>query len=135
MKTRRFVDRYPEAEAWTDETTVVGAGIVFDGEIETDGTVVVAGRVRGPLRSGALVMVTAGGVVQGNVSARSMVVEGAVEGDITVKENFELRPSGRVRGDLAGPYVAMAEGAYLKGRIHAEHTRVHRFRERRHGSG
>ena len=49
----------------------------------------------------------------------------------TGKTAFELGGTGRVRGDLHGPRVAMAEGAYLKGKVRATSGGVHRYRERR----
>ena len=72
-----------------------------------------------------------GAVVQGAISARAVMVEGAVDGPIEVGEQFELAGSGRVRGDVSGPRIAVAEGAYLKGRVRATEGPVRRFREKR----
>jgi cytoskeletal protein CcmA (bactofilin family) len=131
--TRRLLDRYPAATSWTDETTVIGPGFVLDGEIETPGCVVVSGRVDGPIRAGELVLVRLGAVVRGPLDAESVLIEGAVEGDVEVADQFELGVSGRLRGDVSGPRIAVAEGAYLKGRVRASAGGIKKFRERRHG--
>ena len=131
MAERRIRDRYSEADRWTEEVTVIGRGFVFEGQIEAEDTVVIGGRIEGSVTSGALVHVLPGGVVQGEVHGHTVLVEGAVDGDVHAGEQLELGGTGRVRGDLHGPRVAMAEGAYLKGRVRATAGGVHRFRDRR----
>ena len=131
MSTRRLLDRFPEALACPEEVTVVGPGLVLEGEIEADASVVVAGRVEGAIRSGGLVRVIHGAVVQGPIRARAVMVEGAVDGPIEVTEQFELAGTGRVRGDVSGPRIAVSEGAYLKGKVRATEAPVRRFREKR----
>jgi len=127
----RLLDRYPSASEWSDEVTVIGHGMTVEGEISSEGTVVVAGHVIGPIRSGMLVRVMQGAVVEGGIEARCVLIEGAVDGSIGVEDQFELSATGRVRGDVTGPRIAVAEGAYLKGRLRATAGPVHRFRERR----
>lgn len=132
MAQRRLRDRYPGAERWSEGVTVIGRGLRFEGELVAKDVVVVGGRVEGSIRSEAMVHVLQGAVVNGDVDGGSVLVEGAVDGNITAQEQCELGHSGRVRGDIHGPRVAVAEGAYLKGKIRATEGRVRRFRERRH---
>ncbi|RMG46391.1 MAG: polymer-forming cytoskeletal protein [Acidobacteria bacterium] len=127
----RLLDRYPGATQWSDDVTVVGHGMTVEGELSSEGTIVIAGRVVGPVSSGTLVRVMQGAVVEGSIRAKCVLVEGAVDGEIGVQDQFELAESGRVRGDVTGPRIAVAEGAYLKGRLRATAGTVHRFRERR----
>jgi cytoskeletal protein CcmA (bactofilin family) len=91
----------------------------------------VAGRVDGEIVSDELVRVMPGGVVKGPIRAEAVLVEGAVDGDIIVAGQIELARTGRVRGDVTGPRVAVAEGAYLKGRLRATAGRIQRYREKR----
>jgi cytoskeletal protein CcmA (bactofilin family) len=133
MSEERLLDRYPEAIAWTDEVTVVGHGMHLEGDLSSAGVVVVAGLVDGSVESERLVRILPGGVVRGPIRASSAVIEGAVDGDIEVEDQIELAPSGRVRGDVSGPRVAVAEGAYLKGRLRATAGRIHQYREKRAG--
>lgn len=131
MVERRLKDRYAEAERWTEEVTVIGKGFVFEGGIRAEDVVVVAGRVTGPVSSEALVHVLEGGVVCGDVSGKAVLIEGAVDGDIHADEQLELGKTSRVRGNVHGPRVALAEGAYLRGKVKASSGSVKRFRERR----
>lgn len=131
MVHRRLFDRFPEAREWSDDVTVIGPGMRLAGEIESEGTVVVAGRVDGRVRSGRMVLVLVGGVVTGPILAEAAVIDGAVDGDVEVVDQFELGASGRLRGDVTGPRIAVAEGAYLKGRVRPTGGPVKHFRERR----
>ncbi len=131
MPERRLLDRYPSAESWTDDVTVVGHGMQLSGRLTSADVIVIAGRVDGPVVSEKLVRVLPGGVVRGPIRAEAVVIEGAVEGDVVVDDQIELARSGRVRGDVIGPHVAVAEGAYLQGRLRATVGKIRRFRESR----
>ena len=126
-----MLDTYPGAVSWNDDVTIVGHGMRLEGSLTTAGVVVVAGRVDGEIVSDELVRVMPGGVVKGPIRAEAVLVEGAVDGDIIVAGQIELARTGRVRGDVTGPSVAVAEGAYLKGRLRATAGRIHRYREKR----
>jgi cytoskeletal protein CcmA (bactofilin family) len=42
---------------------------------------------------------------------------GAVKGNVTAKEKFEVRAGGSIDGTLIAPKIAMAEGATFNGKI------------------
>lgn len=131
MKHRRLLDRYRGATAWTEETTVIGPRFTLVGAIITDGSVVIAGRVEGPVRAAELVHVLPGAVVLGGIAADAAVIDGAVEGDIEATEELELGHTGRVRGALRAAQVAVAEGSYHVGMLESKRGPVMQFRERR----
>lgn len=133
MKRRRLFDRFRGSTVWGDATTVIGPRFTFAGDIQTEGAVVVAGRVEGPIESADIVHVLAGAVVLGSVRGRAVVVDGAVEGHVQAADALEVGHTGRVRGDLAAARIAIAEGAYHIGHINAWDGPVMHFRERRRG--
>ena len=133
MKKRRLSDRYRGSTVWGDSTTVIGPRFTFSGDIQSEGAVVVAGRVEGPSESGDIVPVLAGSVVLGSVRGRAVIVDGAVEGHVQAAEALELGHTGRVRGDLAAGRIAIAEGAYHIGHVNAWDGPVMHYRERRSG--
>jgi len=133
MSERRLLDRFPAAVSWTDDVTVIGHGMQLSGRLTSADVIVVAGRVDGPIVSEKLVRVLPGGFVRGPIRALAVVIEGAVEGDVVVDEQIELTKSGRVRGDVIGPHVAVAEGAFLQGRLRATVGKIRRYRESRGG--
>jgi cytoskeletal protein CcmA (bactofilin family) len=129
-----MADRYQGAQKWDDDTTVISRGMSFEGEIKAKAAVVIGGQVAGRIDSDAMVRVLLGGVVQGPITAESVMIEGAVDGDVTAREQFELGATGRVRGDVVGARLAVAEGAYMQGRMRATEGSVKRFREQRQGA-
>ncbi len=130
MYARRLFDRYPGARKWTEDVTVIGPRLAVKGGIRAPGTIVIAGHVDGPVVSGELVRVVAGGVVRGEVKAACAVVEGTIEGPVTVTEVLEIRPGARLKGDVTAMRVAVGEGAQVRGKIRSI-SPVLRFSEQR----
>ena len=56
-------------------------------------------------------------MVKGDSRARSIVVEGTVEGDLYALESISIRPTARVMGNLLAPRVAIADGANFNGKV------------------
>lgn len=131
MRPQRLLDRYQGAQTWGDDVTVVGPRLHFHGAIDSPGTVVVAGEVDGPVTSGALVRVLAGGLVRGAVTAESACIEGRVEGTVVVSEQLDIRPSARVKGRVEATRLSIGDGAKVRGPIRADRPIVHYFDQRR----
>ena len=64
---------------------------------------------------------TSGGAeIVADVQARSVVVEGAIEGDISAIEAVAIRAGARVAGAIRGASISIEEGATVNGRIDAD---------------
>lgn len=110
-RSRRFTDRLDRP------TTILEAGVTLRGALTGCGGVELAGVVEGDVEAAGLVRVRPGAKVAGRVTAQAAVIEGTVEGDIEVTGALELRPGCHVVGNLSAAAVAVAEGAFLDGRI------------------
>jgi cytoskeletal protein CcmA (bactofilin family) len=55
--------------------------------------------------------------IQAEISAKSIVIMGAVTGDVTAKERIEIGATGSVTGDLESPRLAIADGGRVNGRV------------------
>jgi cytoskeletal protein CcmA (bactofilin family) len=51
------------------------------------------------------------------VFAKSVIVLGEVNGNVTASEKVDIRDGGSVDGDLVSPRVAIAEGAHFRGTV------------------
>ena len=51
------------------------------------------------------------------ISARAVVVQGEVSGDITASAKVELTATSRVNGDIIAPLLTIADGARLRGSV------------------
>lgn len=128
---RRFADRFESRRFWTDELSYVGPGLVLEGTLRASGPVAVAGRVQGEIVSAGLVRILPGGVVSGPVEGLAALIEGRVEGSVTVHEAAEIAAQAQIIGNLEGPSLAIAEGAYVAGRVDATARHPVIFVERR----
>ena len=101
-------------------TSVLGAGVIWQGSIAGSGGVRVEGAFDGQIAlKGLLVIGETGKVTCENVRAANVIVAGAVKGNITAQK-VEIRASGRVWGDIVTTAFATEEGAFLRGQIRME---------------
>jgi len=101
-------------------TSVLGAGIIWQGSLNGSGGVRVEGTFEGQiLLKGLLVVGETGKITCEDVRAATVIVAGAVKGNITAKK-VEIRSTGRVWGDIVTTAFATEEGAFLRGQIRME---------------
>jgi cytoskeletal protein CcmA (bactofilin family) len=101
-------------------TTVLGVGLVWQGALSGSGGVRIEGSFEGQIAlKGLLVVGETGKVTCEHVRATSVIVAGAVKGNISAQK-VEIRASGRVWGDIVTTAFATEEGAFLRGQIRME---------------
>jgi cytoskeletal protein CcmA (bactofilin family) len=98
-------------------TSVFGATLRFKGELRADEDFVLQGRIEGSIHHTQNLTIGTDGVVKGDSRARTIVVEGAVEGDLYALESISIRPTAKVLGNLLAPRVAIADGANFNGKV------------------
>ncbi len=97
--------------------TVIGQGIVIEGDISSDEAVVVAGTVRGKLTVDGPVTIEPGAVVEADIGASTLSVGGLVTGNVTASERVDLLHGGRLVGDVKAARLTIADGAVFKGNV------------------
>jgi cytoskeletal protein CcmA (bactofilin family) len=103
-------------------TSVLGSGVIWHGSINGSGGVRIEGAFEGEIAMrGMLVVGETGRVTCQNVRANTVIVAGAVRGNITTQK-LEIRASGRVWGDVVTTAFVTEEGAFLRGQIRMEET-------------
>ncbi len=101
-------------------TSVLGAGVIWQGSINGSGGVRIEGTFEGQIAlKGLFVVAETGKVTCENIRATNVIVAGAVKGNITAQK-VEIRASGRVWGDIVTTAFATEEGAFLRGQIRME---------------
>lgn len=101
-------------------STVIGQGIIVEGEISADDEVIVQGTVRGRITGRDAVVVETGAVVEADVTASSLVVGGHITGNVTVADRIDLQSGGRLVGDVKAARITIADGASFKGNVDME---------------
>ncbi len=101
-------------------TSVLGTGVVWKGSLSGSGGIRIEGTFEGDIDlRGMLVVGETGRVTCNQLRAKTVIVAGAVRGDI-LAEKVEIRATGRVWGNVVTAAFATAEGAFLRGQIRME---------------
>ena len=103
-------------------TSVLGAGIIWHGDLDGSGGVRIEGAFEGKIAlRGMLVVGETGRVTCENIRANTVIVAGAVRGNITTQK-LEIRATGRVWGDVVTTAFVTEEGSFLRGQIRMEES-------------
>ncbi len=109
------------AEQPQTPTAVIGPKIRFKGELVGEEDLLVQGKVEGTIDlKGHNLTVGEQGVLQANVSAKTITVEGRVEGDLHGEERIAIRASSHVQGNIKAERVILEDGAKFRGSIDME---------------
>ncbi len=102
-------------ENGTQTNTIVGPNTVIQGNLEVKGSVLIYGKVFGDVRSEGLVRTTKDSLIKGAVIAEEAVIEGDVDGSLTIKGRATLGGSARLVGDVQVGMLVIEEGAQFTG--------------------
>ncbi len=101
-----------------EPTGTIGQSVVIKGELSAKEDLTIEGQVEGKIdMEQNMLTVGVNGRIKAQVLAKAVVVMGTVTGDITATEKINLYETASVKGDLAAPRVAIAEGVSFRGLI------------------
>jgi cytoskeletal protein CcmA (bactofilin family) len=110
----------PSIAALDRITSVLSEGINWKGNLGGSGGVRIEGTFEGDIAMrGLLVVGETGRVTCQTLRANTIIVAGAVKGDITA-ERLEIRSTGKVWGNVVTVTFSTEEGAFLRGQITME---------------
>ena len=104
----------------------IGRSIVMKGELSGSEDLAVEGTVEGTieLRDNVLT-IGPNGRVNAQVFAKTVIVWGIVNGNITASERIDIREEGSVDGNIVSPRVAIADGAHFRGSVDIQKKGAH----------
>src|SRR5438034_7497548 len=102
----------------TTNFSVFDAHISVSGDLETDGALRIDGRLEGTIHRAGLIVVGEGASVVGDITAREVIVGGAVTGNIFAQQRTELQSTGIVAGDIRSAAILIHEGGVVQGRLY-----------------
>ncbi len=110
----------PVVQAVERITSVLGPGVIWEGKVSGTGGVRIEGTFEGQIAlRGMLVVGESGRVTCDNIRASTVIVAGAVRGNITTQK-LEIRATGRVWGDVVTTSFVTEDGAFLRGQMRME---------------
>lgn len=101
----------------SDGYSVIDERLSISGDLVTDGTVRVDGRIEGSHHRTDTMIIGEGASVVGNVEAREVVIGGELTGSLRVTGRVEVQHTGTVRGDIHAAAVLLAEGGKVHGHV------------------
>jgi cytoskeletal protein CcmA (bactofilin family) len=105
-------------ESSDPDVTRIGKSVVIKGDISGGGSLYLDGELEGNVELNGSLTVGPEGRVRANLQARSIEVQGRVEGDLYGLERAELKKSATVVGDIYTPCIAIEDGMSLEGSVH-----------------
>ena len=99
--------------------SIIGAGMQIEGDIVTDGTVRVEGKIKGTVRAGKAVVLGKEAEVVGDIFTQDAVIGGRIKGTLVAESRLELQSTCIVEGSVRAraEHLQLEEGARFNGQI------------------
>ncbi len=105
----------PEIPAADGQISVVARDTTWKGDIESEHSIHVYGKVEGTLTAREDVWVADGAEVNATITAQRILIAGVVGGSIIASSRFEALPTGQIAADVSSPISVVHEGASING--------------------
>jgi cytoskeletal protein CcmA (bactofilin family) len=99
----------------------VGKALLIQGKITSTENLTIDGRVEGTIELGDhSLTIGTGASVEADLVAQTIVVSGAVVGNVLATVKVDLQATASVKGDIEAPLIVMADGALVVGKVEAQ---------------
>jgi len=117
--TPPFGNTTPEPiKSTSTPSAIIGPKIRFKGELVGEEDLLIQGQVDGTIDlKNHTLTIGEQGVVRANVLAKTVTIEGTVEGDLFGQERISILASSNVKGNIVAERVTLEDGAKFRGSI------------------
>jgi len=96
----------------------LGTSVIIKGELSGSEDLTLCGQMEGRVTlPDHTLTVGPHATVKAAISAKAVVIMGAVTGNVTAKERIDIRATGSVAGDIDSPRLAIADGGSVCGKV------------------
>jgi cytoskeletal protein CcmA (bactofilin family) len=95
--------------------SLIGEHTSFEGTLKTEGSVRLLGSIQGEIESKSTIIVEEKAHVTARLTAQQVMIAGQLDGQIYCEGRVEIRPTGRVTGEINAGALIVQEGAYFDG--------------------
>ncbi|MGD9053661.1 MAG: polymer-forming cytoskeletal protein [Desulfobacterales bacterium] len=99
-----------------DSTSLVSKNVKIEGEIGGPENLHIEGYIKGAIAVSGDVFVGNTGIVEADLEAKNIIIQGEVTGNVTAHQQLEIHPSGKLIGDCTATSIDIKEGAVFEGR-------------------
>lgn len=96
--------------------TIIGKGSTITGDLNIQNSLRVDGTVKGNIKCSDTVVLGKGGVIEGEVNAKNVMVAGNIMGNVITEGKVVLEPTSSVVGDVKAVRLVVDEGAVFDGK-------------------
>jgi len=119
------------------DTSIISSSVTFEGSIETEGTLIVEGSLRGKIKCRSLEIISEGNV-EAEIDSEDVSVAGKFEGKMLCNGRLTVLGTGKVVGDISYGTLSIQSGGLLDGtlsRFKSQDTSVLPFYQEESQSG
>jgi cytoskeletal protein CcmA (bactofilin family) len=96
----------------------LGKSVVIKGELSGSEDLTLCGQMEGSIKLPAHTLTVGSGAdIKAEITAKTVVIMGAVTGNVTAGEKLEIQETGSVTGDIASPRLVIVAGGCLHGKV------------------
>lgn len=114
---RKSLGSKGEKMARDEINAFMGVGTSYRGKLEFKGTVRIDGEFEGEIESQGTLIVGNEARVRGNINVGQLVLSGSLEGELKAQTKVVLYKQANLRGKIVTPVLLVEEGAVVKGEI------------------
>jgi len=108
----------PDSRRFERDVVNIGKSVVIKGELNGSEDLTIEGHVDGKIElKDHVLTIGPNGRIKADVFAKSVIVLGELNGNVTASDKVDIRDGGSVDGDIVSPRVAIAEGAHFRGSV------------------
>ncbi|WP_298925710.1 polymer-forming cytoskeletal protein [uncultured Ramlibacter sp.] len=101
--------------------SLIAQGSRIDGDLTFTEGLRIDGEVFGSIRAKpdqpSILVISEAAVVQGEIQADHVIINGSVRGPVLARELLELQPKARIEGDVSYAALEMHQGAVISGQL------------------
>lgn len=106
-------------------TGYLGPGLQIKGDITGNEDLRLDSKLEGTISLGGFrLTVGASSHVDGEITAREVIVAGEVKGNINARDRLEIKKGSSVSGDLSTARIVIEEGAYFSGAVEIDRSKT-----------
>lgn len=95
--------------------TVIASDVEIIGTIKTSGSIQINGKLEGDLQCEGDATIGKDAQIKGNLSVNSVVMAGAITGNMTAKDRIQMQASAKVHGDIKAKRLSVEDGVTFVG--------------------
>ena len=100
-------------------STIIGEGYVFTGELQGASVIRIEGKIIGDVNVDSGVILGENGIIEGNITSRSVIIYGTVHGNIKTTQ-LEIKKTGIINGEIKTDTVEIELGAKYNGTLNMQ---------------